>query len=177
MEVTIDTMIALLSLFVGGGGGAFFTWRWQRRRAKAEAQQAETSAAKEMQDMYQQMIADANGWMRDSKQHIDELREERDHYKRDRNELRAEVEQLQRSMSQLQTATDKQVADLQHTIARLGRKVDAMVPFICGAGCKDRVPAIVSPDGELKIKTTPKARRQAEKSESEATLRPENLKT
>lgn len=177
MEVTIDTLIAILSLFVGGGGGAFFTWRWQRRRAKAEAQQAETSAAKEMQDMYQQMIADANGWMRDSKQHNDELRQDRDHYKHDRNELRTEVEQLQRSLTQLQTEGEQRTADLQRTIARLGRKVDAMVPFICGrAGCKDRVPAIVSPDGELKIKTTPKARR-AEKSESEATLRPENLKT
>lgn len=162
MEVTIDTMIALLSLFVGGGGGAFFTWRWQRRRAKAEAQQAETSAAKEMQDMYQQMIADANGWMRDAKQHIDELRQDRDHYKHDRNELRTEVEQLQRSLTQLQSEGEQRTADLQRTIARLGRKVDAMVPFICGrAGCKDRVAAVVTPEGEVTIKTTAPKRRGA----------------
>lgn len=144
MEVTLDTLIAILSLFVGGGGGAFFTWRWQRRRARAEAQQAETSAAKEMQDMYQQMIADANGWMRDSKQHIDEIRADRDHYKSDRDQMRTEVE------------------DLQRTISRLGRKVDALMPFICGrADCRDRMAAIVTSDGEVKIKTTAPKRRGA----------------
>ena len=37
MEITIDTVISLLGLFIGGGGGAFFTWRWMRRKAKAEA--------------------------------------------------------------------------------------------------------------------------------------------
>ena len=45
MEITLDTVIALLSLFVGGGGGAFFTWRWQRKKAKAEAKTAEADAS------------------------------------------------------------------------------------------------------------------------------------
>ena len=59
MEITVDTIIAILGLFIGGGGGAFFTWRWQRKKAKAEAENAEIDAAKELQDMYQQMLADA----------------------------------------------------------------------------------------------------------------------
>ena len=58
MEFSIDTLIALLGLFIGGGGGAFFTWRWQRKKAKAEAKTAEADAAKELQDVYQQLISD-----------------------------------------------------------------------------------------------------------------------
>jgi hypothetical protein len=45
MEITLDTIIAILTLFIGGGGGAFFTWRWQRKKAKAEAKTAERIAA------------------------------------------------------------------------------------------------------------------------------------
>ena len=37
MEITLDTLINLLGLLLGGGCGAFFTWRWQRRKAAAEA--------------------------------------------------------------------------------------------------------------------------------------------
>ena len=37
MEITLEAIISLIGLFVGGGGGAFFTWRYLRRKAKAEA--------------------------------------------------------------------------------------------------------------------------------------------
>ena len=47
MEITLEAIISLIGLFVGGGGGAFFTWRYMRRKAKAEAIQAEIEAAKE----------------------------------------------------------------------------------------------------------------------------------
>lgn len=56
MQITIDTVIAFLSLMLGGGGGAFFTWRWQRAKAKAEAKTAEVDATKEMQEVYQQSL-------------------------------------------------------------------------------------------------------------------------
>ena len=58
MEINIDTIIAILGLFIGGGSGAFFTWRYQRKKAKAEAVTAEADAAKELQDVYQQLITD-----------------------------------------------------------------------------------------------------------------------
>ena len=45
MEITFDSIIGILGLFIGGGGGAFFTWRWQKKRAKAEAESAEVEAA------------------------------------------------------------------------------------------------------------------------------------
>ena len=59
--------------FIGGGGGAFFTWRWQRKRAKAEAKTAEADAAKELQDVYQQLIADVKAEMPETKELIDKL--------------------------------------------------------------------------------------------------------
>ena len=54
MEITLDAIISLVGLFVGGGGGAFFTWRYMRRKAKAEAVQAEVDAAKDKQEYYRQ---------------------------------------------------------------------------------------------------------------------------
>lgn len=50
MEISLDTIIAILGLFIGGGSGAFFTWRWQRRKAKAEAKTAEADTAKELNE-------------------------------------------------------------------------------------------------------------------------------
>ena len=79
MEITIDTVISLLGLFIGGGGGAFFTWRYMRRKAKAEAQTEEVNMAKAVQDAYQQMLADKETDLEDRKKVIQELREERDH--------------------------------------------------------------------------------------------------
>ena len=128
MEITVDTIIAILGLFIGGGGGAFFTWRWQRKKAKAEAENAEIDAAKELQDMYQQMLADAKTDREDRKAQIDELRQERDHYKNDRNELRDRLD-----------ATDEKIRALEHTVARNGRQIEAMRPFLCYvSGCRKR---------------------------------------
>ena len=128
MELSIDTLVNIASLLLGGGGGAFFVWRWQRKKAKAEAESAEIDAAKELQDMYQQMLADAKTDREDRKAQIEELRQERDHYKNDRNELRERLD-----------ATDEKIRTLEHTVARNGRQIEAMRPFLCYAsGCKRR---------------------------------------
>ena len=59
MEVIFADIISVISLLLGGGGlGYFFSWRYNRRKEKAEVEQAETTAAKEMKDMYQQLIED-----------------------------------------------------------------------------------------------------------------------
>ena len=120
MEITLDAIISLIGLFVGGGGGAFFMWKYHRKKAKAEAETAEVDAAKELQDMYQQMLADAKADREDRKTQIDELRQERDHYKNDRNELRDRLDK-----------TDKKIRDLQFEVARNGRQIALMRPFIC----------------------------------------------
>lgn len=139
MEISFDTLINILSLLLGGGGGAFFVWRYQRKKAKAEASQAEASAAKELQDMYQQMIADAKSDREDRKAQNDELRQERDHYKQDRNDIRQKMEQLTRSFMDWRLEADNDRSRMKMDIARLGRKVEAMRPFLCAdLKCKKR---------------------------------------
>lgn len=125
MEITLDTFISLAGLLLGSGGGAFFTWRYMRRKAKAEAVSAEVEATKEMQDMYQQMVQDAQS--------------DREHYRSERNELRGIVGTLEEEMRSMKRLwTDKEI-ETDRKIAQLGRKVEAMRPFLCGDMlCKKR---------------------------------------
>ena len=85
MEISLDTLINIGTLLLGGGGGAFFTWRWQRARAKAEAKEKEAEAksaevdmAQKVQDTYQQMLEDKQKEVDDNHRLIAELREDRD---------------------------------------------------------------------------------------------------
>ena len=140
MEVSIDTLIALLGLFIGGGGGAFFTWRWQRKKAKAEAKTAEADAAKELQDVYQQLINDIKTDREEQKTYIGERKEDRAHLRRDRDDLRKRQDELEES-----------IRNLQREVARNTRIVDFMRPLRCGReGCAIRVPVTVSDAGVVK---------------------------
>ena len=134
MEITLEAIISFLGLFIGGGGGAFFTWRYMRRKAKAEAQTEEVNMAKAVQDAYQQMLQDKETDLEDRKKVIAELREERDHYKNDRNELRDRVGKMEDT-----------VLELKREVARNGRMVESMRPFLCyDMKCKKRVRVQVS---------------------------------
>ena len=129
----LEAIISILGLLLGGSGGAFFTWRFMRRKAKAEAVTAEVDAAKELQDMYQQMLADAKIDREDRKQQIDELRQERDHYKSDRNELRTKLEK-----------TDEKIHKLELDIVRLTKIVEGLRPFLCAdLKCQNRQSCIL----------------------------------
>lgn len=158
MEISIDTLIAIAGLFLGGGGGAFFTWRYQRSKAKAEAEQAEITATKELQDLYQQMLDDAKHDREDRKAQIEELRGERDHYKTDRNEIREQFAKFSDEAREWRNKADEEREEMKRTIARLGRKVDAMAPFMCGrTGCTNRLYVTVSDEGEVKMKAKSKS--------------------
>ena len=134
MEINIDTIIAILGLFIGGGSGAFFTWRYQRKKEKAEAVKAEADAAKELQDVYQQLITDIKTDRDEQKAYINELKEDRNHLRKDRDDLRKRQDDL-----------EQQVRSLQKDVARNGRMVECMRPFLCGkSGCKDRMPVNIS---------------------------------
>ena len=153
MEITLEAIISLLGLFIGGGGGAFFTWRYLRRKAKAEAVTAEIDATKDMQDMYQQMLEDAKKDREDRREQVEELRADRDHYKAERNELREKMEQLTRSFLDWRIEADNDRSKMKMDIAKLGRKVETMVPFMCGdLNCKLRQRVTLSDDGTLKTK-------------------------
>ena len=151
MEITLEAIISFIGLFVGGGAGAFFTWRYQKKKAKAEAESAEIDAAKDLQDMYQQMLADAKTDREDRKAQIEELRAERDHYKSDRNELRERMEQMARSFMDWRIEADNDRSQMKLSIAKLGRKVEMMAPFMCGdLSCKLRQRVVISDSGEVK---------------------------
>lgn len=136
MNISIDTLINIGTLLLGGGGGAFFTWRWQRAKAKAEAKTAEVDAAKEMQDVYQQLIADVKQDRNEQKQYITELKEDRRHLREERDELRDRIDK-----------TDENVRTLQEQVAKNSAEVELMRPFVCGVlGCKLRKPVAISAD-------------------------------
>ena len=121
MEITLDTIISILGLFLGGGAGAFFTWRWQRKKAKAEAE-------KEEQGYYQQMMKD--------------IAQDRDYYKQERDEYRKTIKSY-----------DERIDDLERKVARNGRIVESLRPFICtDLKCKLRHRAVISDSGEIEDK-------------------------
>lgn len=157
MEITLEAIISLIGLFVGGSGGAFFMWKYQRKKAKAEAETAEVDAAKELQDMYQQMLADAKADREDRKVQIEELRQERDHYKSDRNELRERLDDM-----------DKKMRDLQFDVARNGRQIELMRPFICtDLSCKLRQRGTISDIEAIRKPDDPNRKRHRPKSEKQ----------
>lgn len=171
MEITLESVISFIGLFVGGGAGAFFTWRYQKKKAKAEAESAEIDAAKDLQDMYQQMLADAKTDREDRKAQIEELRQERDHYKSDRNELRERLEQMARSFMDWRVEADKDRSNMKMDIAKLGRKVAMMAPFMCGdMACKLRQRVVMSDDGVVKPKADGK--KKTKKDQQTADIEP-----
>ena len=151
MEITLEAIISLIGLFVGGSGGAFFTWRWMNRKAKAEAATAEIDAAKDLQDMYQQMLADAKADREDRKAQMEDLREERDQYKQRYIEFRGQVDKLAQEFRDFRRQTEDERATMKRDIARNGRMVECMRPFMCGLAkeCRKFVPVTISANGEV----------------------------
>jgi len=167
--LSIDNIIAIVTLLLGGGGGAFFTWRWQRAKAKSEAKAAEAEAekakfeamqanaqlTKEIQDSYQQLTADLKANLEtqqqyndEQKQYIAELKEDRQHLRQERDDLRKRQDKLEKAMR-----------DLQFEVARNSRMVAFMRPFLCGRdGCAIRVPVTISPSGEIENTIRPEAK-------------------
>jgi len=173
METSFDTIISIATLLLGGGGGAFFTWRWQRKKAKAEAKQAEAEAkqveaeaekakfeamqanatlTKEIQDSYQRLTEDLKAnldtqqeYNEEQKQYIKELKEDRRHLREERDDLRKRQDKI-----------DGAVRDLQAKVARYGRILECMRPFLCGReGCAIRVPVRISADGDVESTIRP----------------------
>ena len=141
MEMTPDTWIAIVSLLLGGGGiGTFFTWKYTRKKEKAEADTA-------VQDVYQQLIADIKSDRDEQKQYISELKEDRRHLREERDDLRTRQDKL-----------EEDIFNLKREVARNGRMVECMRPFLCGLApeCKKCVPVTISELGEAKPATKTK---------------------
>ena len=147
MEISIDTLINIATLLIGGGAGGFFTWRWQRARAKAEAkekeaeaQSAEVDMAQKVQDTYQQMLEDKQKEVEDNHRLIAELREDRDHYKQGYIEFRDRLDKLGNEFREFRHTSEEERAAMKRDIARNGRQLECLRPMLCGReGCPDRV--------------------------------------
>ncbi|MCR5366526.1 MAG: hypothetical protein K6E67_10340 [Prevotella sp.] len=144
----------------GSGLGVFFTWKYAKKKAAAEATLAEAEAEKAkietaqataemmktIQDGYQQMIADMKSnieeqkqYSEEQKQYISELKEDRQHLRSDNAELRNR-----------QDKSEEDIRNLKRDVARNGRMVECMRPFLCGReGCAIRVPVTISATGEV----------------------------
>ena len=135
-----DSITNILSLLFGGSVISIVTWRFARRKAAAEAKQAEAIARQaeaeaekaksealiEKQNYYQQMA--------------DDLAKDRDYYKQDRDETREKLDRLSRSVMDWKQETDQTIDDLRREVARNGRQIEMMRPFMCGdLKCKRRV--------------------------------------
>ena len=131
MEITFSDILSIITLLAGGGGiGWWFTWRYTRRKERAEAVTAEASAAKELQDVYQQLINDVKTDRDEQKQYIAELKDDRNHLRRDRDELRKRQDDIEENMRKLQRQVTENVS-LLHQLR----------PFLCGReDCAIRVP-------------------------------------
>lgn len=123
MEITLEAIISIVGLLAGGTGiGGFFVWKYTKRKAQAEAKQAEAEAAKaeaeaatEKQNYYQQII--------------DDVAKDRDYYKQERDEYRMTIKRY-----------DERINHLERAVARNGRMVEAMRPFMCGdLKCPNRI--------------------------------------
>lgn len=150
----LDSFIRLIELLCAGGLVFILTLRWQRRKAMAEAKKAEAeaksadaeansaeaSAAKELQDVYQQLINDIKADREEQKSYINELKEDRQHLRKENGELRERID-----------TTDETVRQLQHDVARTGRMVEFMRPFLCGdTGCKTRQFISINDNGDVR---------------------------
>ena len=159
MEITLDSIIGILGLLLGGGAGGFFTWRWQRAKAKAEAKTAEVDMAQKVQDTYQQILDDKQKEVDDNHRLIKELREDRDHYKQGYIEFRDQLDKLQKDFRDFRNQTEEERNKMKRDIARNGRQLECLRPFLCGReGCAIRVPVIVSPNGEIEKTIRPKTK-------------------
>ena len=152
MEITLDTLINLLGLLLGGGCGAFFTWRWQQRKAAAEAKEKEAEAksaevdmAQKVQDTYQEMLEYKQKEVEDNHRLIEELRQDRDHYKENYTEVRDELEKLSKEFRDFRTQSDEERATMKRDIELNRKQVSILAPLICAKlNCKDRILVSIS---------------------------------
>ena len=138
MEITLEAIISFIGLFLSGGAGAFFTWKWQKRKAKAEAEKEEAEAknaamdaAKNMQEAYEKMFENVNKYLDDATIKVDGMRKERDYYQHRMEETQEKFDKFNRMVMDWKQSTDDTIDDLKRKVARNGRQIEAMRPFMC----------------------------------------------
>lgn len=132
-------IVSIVTLLLGGSIGWLFTIRAMRRKADGEAQQVVADSWKSVQDVYQQTIADLNGYCEDIRKDRNQLRADRDQHREENARLREKYIDM-----------EEQIMELKKIVARQGRKIEAITPFLCGVvGCVTRSKVEITEDIEV----------------------------
>lgn len=146
MEWFFNNITDILSLVFGGSLISIVTWRFARRKAaadakkaEAEAKQAEAEAKQAEAEAKQKEAEAAEARQNYYQQMMDDIAKDRDYYKGERDEMRNTIKKYDERMDQLE-----------RSVARNGRMVEAMRPFMCAdLHCKKRQRVVLSADGEV----------------------------
>lgn len=137
MEQIITIIISVLGA-VGGFEAIkyFLNRKSEKKKSEAEANSAMANVLKEMTESYQVFIEDTKEKIEDDQKYIRDLKDERE-------ELRQRIDE-----------TDAKVRELQREVARNGRMVESLRPFMCGClTCKKRKPVTISEGGAVEPET------------------------
>ena len=148
-----EIFIAIIGALTGGGLTSVFFWRANRRKVEGEAKQTEADAMKSVQDVYQQALAD-------QEKYIEKLRETRDNLILDREEMRKENNELRKRLNEM----DEKVRQLERAVARNGRMMAALRPFLCGrTDCPKRISVELSVNDDEGFSVNPPKKRNTKK--------------
>lgn len=156
MEWLVNNITDILSLVFGGSLISIVTWKFARRKAAADAKKAEAEA-KQAEAEAQQAEAEAKQKEAEAaearqnyyQQMLDDIAKDRDYYKGERDEMRNTIKKYDERMDQLE-----------RSVARNGRMVEAMRPFMCAdIHCKKRQRVVLSAEGEVEEENIKKPER------------------
>jgi hypothetical protein len=100
------------------------------------------------------MLEDKQKEVDDNHRLIAELREDRDHYKQGYIEFRDQLDKLQKEFRTFRNETEEERANMKRDIARNGRQLECLRPFLCGReDCALRAPVAISQLGEISSRT------------------------
>lgn len=136
LNETLNILLGILTLIAGGGW--FVNWRATRRKSDAEATQQEAVGWKAMQEVYEKHFEDMQLI-------TDSVREDRDRLKEDKDMLYKE----NREWRNRYTDMENQIMDLKRDMARLGRRLEMVLPFTCGVVKCSRRQVVELKDPEL----------------------------
>jgi len=143
-DFILQIVMPLITIVTGGGW--FVTYKAYKRKNEGEATQAEADGWKAQQDVYQQTITDLKGTCAYIKEDRNLLREENRKLREENNELREKY-----------NAMENQIIDLRKQVAKLGRKLEGVLPFTCAvAACANRTRVEIHDDDALDIEESNK---------------------
>lgn len=140
MEITLESVISLVSLFISGSGlGALFTWRYAKRVEKAKVVAAEAEAEKAKVEVERERVAVALEKQNYYQQMAKDLADDRDKWKQSSDEWRDIAKKMETEVAQMKKDQLAHDIDNDRKFSKLERRVENMSPFMCAdLTCKMR---------------------------------------